>query len=76
MGATLAFGGRNPVTGKQVIDASHVPGLLAIMATAGMYDDSGKWLFRTGLPTKSGVGGGLIGRFPGQIRHRHVRAAA
>lgn len=61
MGATLAFGGRNPVTGKQVIDASHVPGLLAIMSTAGMYDDSGKWLYRTGLPTKSGVGGGLVG---------------
>ncbi|HYJ84302.1 MAG TPA: glutaminase A [Allosphingosinicella sp.] len=67
MGATLAFGGRNPVTGKQVIDRSHVPGLLAIMATAGMYDDSGKWLFRTGLPTKSGVGGGLVGVAPGKF---------
>ncbi len=67
MGATLAFGGRNPVTGKQVIDASHVPGLLAIMSTAGMYDDSGKWLYRTGLPTKSGVGGGLVGVAPGMF---------
>jgi glutaminase len=67
MGATLAFGGRNPVTGKQVIDSSHVPGLLAIMSTAGMYDDSGKWLFRTGLPTKSGVGGGLVGVSPGKF---------
>ncbi|MFL6844532.1 MAG: glutaminase A [Allosphingosinicella sp.] len=67
MGATLAFGGRNPVTGKQVIDRSHVPGLLAIMATAGMYDDSGKWLYRTGLPTKSGVGGGLVGVAPGKF---------
>ena len=67
MGATLAFGGRNPVTGKQVIDASHVPGLLAIMSTAGMYDDSGKWLFHTGLPTKSGVGGGLVGVSPGKF---------
>ena len=67
MGATLAFGGRNPVTGKQVIDASHVPGLLAIMSTAGMYDDSGKWLYRTGLPTKSGVGGGLVGVSPGKF---------
>ena len=67
MGATLAFGGRNPVTGKQVIDPSHVPGLLAIMSTAGMYDDSGKWLFRTGLPTKSGVGGGLVGVSPGKF---------
>jgi len=67
MGATLAFGGRNPVTGKQVIDQSHVPGLLALMSTAGMYDDSGKWLYHTGLPTKSGVGGGLVGVSPGKF---------
>ena len=67
MAATLAFGGKNPVTGKQVIDRSHVPGLLAIMATAGMYDDSGLWLFRTGLPAKSGVGGGLIAVSPGNF---------
>ena len=67
MAATLAFGGRNPVTGKQVLDAANVPGVLAIMATAGMYDDSGKWLFHTGLPTKSGVGGGLVGVAPGKF---------
>jgi glutaminase len=67
MGATLAFGGRNPVTGKQVIDGKHVPGLLSIMATAGLYDDSGKWLFRTGLPAKSGVGGGLMAVAPGKF---------
>ena len=76
MGATLAYGGRNPVTGKQAIEASHVPGLLAIMSTAGMYDDSGRWLYRTGLPTKSGVGGGLIAVSPGKVRDRYVRAAA
>lgn len=67
MGATLAFGGRNPITGKQVIERSHVPGVLAIMATAGLYDDSGLWLFRTGLPAKSGVGGGLIAVSPGKF---------
>jgi glutaminase len=67
MGATLAFGGRNPVTGKQVISAQNVPGVLAIMATAGMYDDSGKWLYETGLPTKSGVGGGLMAVSPGKV---------
>jgi glutaminase len=66
MGATLAFGGRNPLTKKQVIDPVHVPGVLALMATAGMYDDSGKWLYHTGLPTKSGVGGGLISVSPGK----------
>jgi glutaminase len=67
MAATLAFGGKNPITGKQVMDAAKVPGLLAIMATAGLYDDSGKWLFRTGLPGKSGVGGGLIAVSPGKF---------
>lgn len=67
MGATLAFGGRNPVTKKQVVDSKIVPGLLAIMASAGMYDDSGKWLFHTGLPTKSGVGGGLVAVAPGKL---------
>jgi glutaminase len=67
MAATLAAMGRNPVTGKQVIDAKHVPGVLAVMATAGLYDDSGKWLFRTGLPAKSGVGGGLIAVSPGKF---------
>ena len=67
MAATLAFGGRNPVTGKQIIDASKVPGILAVMATAGLYDDSGKWLFLTGLPAKSGVGGGLMAVSPGKF---------
>ena len=66
MAATLAFGGKNPVTGKQVIDAAKVPGVLAVMATAGLYDDSGKWLYHTGLPAKSGVGGGIIAVSPGR----------
>ena len=47
MAATLANGGKNPVTKKQVIDAEHVPQILAVMATAGLYDDSGMWLYRT-----------------------------
>jgi glutaminase len=67
MAATLAFGGRNPVTGKQVMAAAKVPGVLAVMATAGLYDDSGKWLYRTGLPAKSGVGGGIIAVSPGRF---------
>lgn len=67
MAATLANGGKNPVTGQVVIDARHVPGLLAVMSTAGLYDDSGKWLFWTGLPAKSGVGGGLIAVSPGKF---------
>ena len=76
MAATLAIGGKNPVTGKQVMDAAKVPGVLAVMATAGLYDDSGKWLYRTGLPAKSGVGGGIIAVSPGQVRDRGRVAAA
>jgi glutaminase len=67
MAATLANGGKNPVTGKQVLDAKYVPSVLAVMATAGLYDDSGKWLFATGLPAKSGVGGGIIAVSPGKF---------
>ena len=67
MAATLAFGGKNPVTNRQVMDPAKVPGVLAVMATAGLYDDSGKWLYHTGLPAKSGVGGGIIAVSPGKF---------
>ena len=67
MAATLANGGKNPVTGKQVMASKNVPYVLAVMATAGLYDDSGKWLYRTGLPAKSGVGGGIIAVAPGKF---------
>jgi glutaminase len=67
MAATLANGGKNPLTGKQVMKPGNVPGVLAVMATAGLYDNSGKWLYATGLPGKSGVGGGLIAVSPGKF---------
>ncbi len=67
MAATLANGGKNPLTGKQVMMTGNVPGVLAVMATAGLYDNSGKWLYATGLPGKSGVGGGLIAVSPGKF---------
>jgi glutaminase len=67
MAATLANGGKNPVTAKQVMKAENVPEVLAVMATAGLYDDSGKWLYATGLPAKSGVGGGIIAVSPGKF---------
>jgi glutaminase len=67
MAATLANGGKNPVTGKQVVKTDNVPEILAVMATAGLYDDSGKWLYKTGLPAKSGVGGGIIAVSPGKF---------
>jgi len=67
MAATLANMGVNPVTKRSLIKADYVPKVLAVMATAGLYDDSGKWLFRTGLPGKSGVGGGMIAVSPGKF---------
>jgi glutaminase len=67
MAATLANGGKNPVTGKQCMKAENVPEVLAVMATAGLYDDSGKWLYWTGLPAKSGVGGGILAVSPGKF---------
>jgi glutaminase len=70
MAGTLADGGKNPVTGKNVIDAAKVPGVLAVMATAGLYDDSGKWLYHTGLPAKSGRRRRAHRRLARQVRHR------
>jgi glutaminase len=67
MAATLANGGTNPVTGKQVLNSEYVPNVLAVMATAGLYDDTGKWIYHTGLPAKSGVGGGILAVSPGKF---------
>jgi glutaminase len=67
MGATLANGGVNPVTERRVLPAEHVPELLAIMATAGFYDESGEWMYTAGLPAKTGVGGGIVAVVPGRF---------
>jgi glutaminase len=67
MAATLANGGVNPVTKKRVVSPETVEHVLAVMATAGLYDDSGIWYYNTGLPGKSGVGGGLIAVCPGKF---------
>lgn len=67
MGATLANGGKNPKTGKQVMKAEDVPELLAVMATAGFYDESGAWMYTAGLPAKTGVGGGIVAVVPGKM---------
>lgn len=66
MGATLADGGVNPVTGKRVVDASLCHYVLAVMATAGLYETSGDWLFDIGLPGKSGISGGIVTAAPGK----------
>jgi glutaminase len=67
MAATLANGGFNPVTKRKVVSPQTVMYVLAVMATAGLYDDSGQWLYGSGLPAKSGVGGGLIAVCPGKF---------
>ncbi|HEY0815193.1 MAG TPA: glutaminase A [Pseudonocardia sp.] len=67
MSATLANGGRNPVTGQVVIDAQVVTHVLSMMLTCGLYDFSGEWVLRTGLPAKSGVSGGIAVALPGQF---------
>ena len=66
MGATLANGGVNPLSGERVIAPIECEHALAVMTTAGMYENSGDWLFDVGLPGKSGVGGGLITVAPGK----------
>jgi len=66
MAATLANGGENPVTRKPVIDAIHCEHVLAVMVTAGLYENSGDWLYDIGLPGKSGVSGGMITVAPGK----------
>jgi glutaminase len=66
MGATLANGGVNPLTRKRVIDAIHCQHVLAVMVTAGLYENSGDWLYETGLPGKSGVAGGMLTVSPGK----------
>jgi glutaminase len=67
MGATLASNGINPLTGKKAINSAHVPNVLSVMASCGMYDYSGEWIYNVGLPAKSGVGGAVMAVLPGQL---------
>lgn len=67
MAATLATGGVNPVTDERVISEDAARWTMAVMTSCGMYDASGDWLVRVGLPAKSGVGGGIVAVQPGQF---------
>lgn len=67
MAATLANKGANPVTGKQALDARYVESVLSVMGSCGMYDYAGEWLYRIGMPAKSGVAGGVLAVLPGQL---------
>ncbi|MFT4038864.1 MAG: glutaminase A [Thermomicrobiales bacterium] len=66
MGATLANGGVNPVTRERVVGPGCAKRTLAVMATAGLYETSGDWLYDIGLPGKSGIGGGIVMVAPGK----------
>lgn len=67
MAATLASGGIHPVTGERALSAEHVERVLSVMATCGMYDYAGSWMYEVGMPAKSGVGGGIIAVLPGRF---------
>ena len=66
MGATLADGGVNPITGERVIETRYCKRVLAVMATAGLYERSGEWMYEIGVPGKSGVSGGMVTVAPGK----------
>ncbi len=67
MGACLANGGVNPITGVVALDKRYVEKVLSVMSTCGMYDYSGSWVYSVGMPAKSGVGGGIMAALPGQF---------
>ena len=66
MAATLANGGVNPATGQRAVRAEFISSILSVMTTCGIYDFSGEWVYRVGMPAKSGVGGGVLAVLSGQ----------
>lgn len=67
MTATLANDGINPITGERALDERYVQDVISIMLTCGMYNYSGEWVYRVGIPAKSGVGGGIAAIVPGKL---------
>lgn len=63
--ATIANGGKNPVTGEQVFESSLAPKITTLISSVGFYQNTGDWLYTSGIPAKSGVGGGVLGVLPG-----------
>lgn len=66
-GATIACGGLNPVTKHQVFDCNLSPQITSMIATVGFYENTGDWLYKSGIPAKTGVGGGVMGIVPGSF---------
>jgi glutaminase len=67
MAATLANRGINPVTGEQVTTPYAIARTLSVMTSSGMYDYAGEWIYRVGIPAKSGVGGGILASLPARL---------
>lgn len=67
LSATLANGGVNPITKERAIDERYVQDVISVMFTCGMYDGSGEWAYRVGIPAKSGVGGGIAAVVPNKL---------
>ena len=67
MGATLADGGTNPLTGQRAMPSEHVRDVISVMLTCGMYDAAGQWFYDVGIPAKSGVSGGILAAIPERI---------
>ena len=67
LGATLANGGVNPLTGERALDTRHVRDVVSVMMTCGMYDATGEWATDVGIPAKSGVSGGIVAVMPGRL---------
>jgi glutaminase len=67
MAATLANRGINPVTGEQVMTPYAISRALSVMTSSGMYDYAGEWIYRVGIPAKSGVGGGILAALPARL---------
>ena len=65
MAGTIANAGVNPVSRKEVFDADLMPKITSLIATVGFYEHTGDWLYTSGIPAKSGVGGGVVGVLPG-----------
>lgn len=64
-GATIALGGYNPVTKRKVFDPAFAPKITSLIASVGFYEHTGDWLYTSGIPAKTGVGGGIMGVLPG-----------
>ena len=67
MGATLANAGINPLTQERAIRGEYVESVLSVMGSCGMYDYAGEWIYKVGMPAKSGVAGGIVAVLPGKL---------